>query len=186
MKRKDQTTQLARAVLRMGHRILVETRHLRSELEESRAPTPLRHSGWSVKTISALERGGYKSVQDVQQATDTQLLAVKNFGPTALGEVRGRSGTPRRGSTPLSAHSQARLKEKRPHLRVGDQVAYAPPVTPDPPSAERPLASEQGMACRQFVRADPRKCGCMACGCMYSEWCPAEPPCLCCVKGVAI
>lgn len=51
-------------------------------------PIPADFEQFTPRTAHALARGGYRCLEDVQAATDDELLELRNFGQLSLAEVR--------------------------------------------------------------------------------------------------
>ncbi|MUL47111.1 hypothetical protein FZI85_04065 [Mycobacterium sp. CBMA293] len=51
-------------------------------------PVPADFERFTPRTAHALVRGGYRRLEDVHAASDTELLALRNFGMLSLAEVR--------------------------------------------------------------------------------------------------
>lgn len=51
-------------------------------------PIPAEFEQFTPRTARALVRGGYLRIHDVQATTDTELLALRNFGFLSLAGVR--------------------------------------------------------------------------------------------------
>ena len=49
---------------------------------------PLSALNLSVRAANALEAGGFTTVEQVEKATDRELLSLKSLGPTSLSQVR--------------------------------------------------------------------------------------------------
>lgn len=51
-------------------------------------PIPADFEQFTPRTARALARGGYRHLRDIQAASDSELLALRNFGQLSLAEVR--------------------------------------------------------------------------------------------------
>ena len=51
-------------------------------------PIPVDFEKFTPRTARALVRAGYRRLDDVQAASDAELLALRNFGYLSLAEVR--------------------------------------------------------------------------------------------------